>query len=91
MDPRLAALRSGPVTNEPRFYPPGQNPATAKLRAELKLALGLRRDLRSSQPTVSTKAVEEYIEYLQNKLAEFEEGESEAKMYAYEMLYRKRR
>lgn len=90
MDPRLSALRNGLHTHEPRFYPPGQNPASARLQAELKLALDLRRQLQST-PTESTEVVEEYIEYLRNKIAEFEEGESEAKMYAYEILYRKER
>lgn len=32
------------------------------------------------------KTLNEYIEYLQNELAQFEEREAEAKMYAWEIL-----
>jgi uncharacterized protein YlxW (UPF0749 family) len=85
----LAALRANPADNRPRFYPPGQHPASAKWRAELKRALALEATLRSMQEDPN-KSLNEYIEYLQNQLAQFEESESEAKMYAWEILTRRR-
>lgn len=57
----------------------------AKMRAELKRALALEATLRSLKSDPN-KSLCEYIEYLQNEIAKFEENESEHKMYAWEIL-----
>lgn len=66
MDQRLAAMRD--IVGRPRFYPPGQHPAATQWRQcleKMRLA-GVSDD-------------HEYVRYIKDRLAMFEEGESEAK------------
>jgi hypothetical protein len=76
-------LKRGPWTDEPRYYPPGQHPATAQMREQLAYAEGLlsKMRLRAVETGVEfdTTPTEEFIAYLKDKLAEFEARESELK------------
>lgn len=77
MDPRLAAIRKHSGSNERRYWPPGQHPATARLRANLKKAYELERKAGF------TGGLTEYIDYLKEQIAAFEEVESELKAHMY--------
>jgi hypothetical protein len=57
----------------PRFYPPGQHPAAAEWRDGLKRAESFKAEHGP------TRDLDEYIAYVQQKLMEFEQGESDAK------------
>lgn len=81
MDPRLVAIKH-PGSNERRYWPPGQHPATARLRMELKKAQELERR------TGVTGGLTEYIDYIQDQIATFEERESELKVFMYQFIVR---
>lgn len=72
MDPLLERARDV-VTGRPRFYPPGQHPATAEWRETEKRLLAL--------PSSAERDVA--LEHVQDTLARFEEGESRAKALYY--------
>lgn len=67
LDPRLAALRRDPLSNAPRYYAPGQHPATLRLRRSVAMleAIG--------------QGDHEAARFARDEIARFEEGESEAK------------
>lgn len=83
MDHRLARMRVSPHSLEPRFYPPGMHPATAKLRLQLKKAEALDLIVEGS-----SEQLNEFLAYLYDEIAKFEEGESERKAIVYQMITR---
>lgn len=78
MDPKLESLTAAPYDRSPRFYPPGQHPATYRYREQLRQLKALQTKVGKIPNVVLA------IEYIENKIAEFEERESEAKA---RMLY----
>jgi hypothetical protein len=79
MDEQLAALKRAPWTDEPMFHPPGQHPATARMRAHLAKA-------RELQAKLDTPEVREFITYLEDELAAFEQREGDVKAHYFAML-----
>lgn len=62
----------------------------AKYRIELKKALALERTIVAIGGVVA-ESHQAHIEYLNDKIAAFEERESEAKRFAWELLIKDRR
>lgn len=75
MDPRLKQLqmRDGRGRLVPRFYPPGKHPAMAQVRTRIMYLEAL---LMYSD---RTPAAQKQLAYMQDKIAAFEEKETEAK------------
>lgn len=76
-------LKANPWSDEPRYYPPGQHPATAHMRAELDAAEMLLAETRLREimtgAEFDTTGVEGMIGYLKEELDKFEAGEYAAK------------
>lgn len=83
-------LKQGPWIDAPRYYPPGQHPATAMMRAQLAKAEQIKADAerKSVEHGVryETQPLEEFIAYLKDELAMFESRESELKARDDQML-----
>lgn len=82
MDPLLEVLKD--AQGRPRFYPPGQHPGTARLRAYLVKLEELHKDIVDAGAT-STDA-EEAINYVKDQIAIFEQGESEDKALTFYII-----
>jgi hypothetical protein len=76
-------LKQNPWTDEPRYYPPGRHPATARMREHLAYLEDMlaKMRLRAVQMGVKfdTAPTEDFIAYLKDQLAAFESRESELK------------
>lgn len=66
-----------------RYYPPGQHPATKRMREQLAQAEQIKAEWgrKSAEHGVEydTGPVDEFIAYLQEQLAQFEQAESDRK------------
>lgn len=89
MDRRLAGLPAGSWGFEPRFYPPGQHPATHRMREQAKIL----RSIRSRLAAVGsdTANVDASLDYIDSRMAAFEEQETECKQRTLAMLERRER
>jgi hypothetical protein len=85
MDPRIAAIKVRPGSNERRYWPPGQHPAIQRQKLELQKAQKL------AEVHGMTEGLAEYIDYIQEQIAAFEERESELKRRMYEFIIRGRK
>lgn len=75
MDGRLYGALTDPLHRRQRFYPPGQHPAARAMREQLAFMERLKDTCDAAGVPCDTKA----IEYIRERLAEFEQGESEQK------------
>ncbi len=66
-------LKMFPWSTMPRFYPPGEHPAMTSYYETLRLAEEVRDTYGGGE------AIDQHIEYLQEKIASFEGVESEIK------------
>lgn len=83
-------LKAVPWSDAPRYYPPGQHPATAQMRAQLKKAEEFKAEIDRQRAltgaVVDTKQLVEFINYLREQLVNFEQGESDRKARDHGML-----
>lgn len=84
MDLRLKMLqmRDGRGRLVPRFYPPGQHPATRSDQARITYLQELVRHVSPKDLPAARKQ----LLYLQEKVAAFEEGETEAKYHGLKLM-----